>query len=237
MSAALVIPGKNLDKLPNEEVAMKVFCLFIVLMTSQISQAKNPISDDSIFEISGVSMGAHASELSILDSNIARDLFKRLPVSYAPADLVHGLLFKNDRHIFCVREPSRKYHCHFYLKDHGEGELSSYWKDHDYGQGNLMEYLQSKMKKGTAKLEIINNRLHIYTEGDIAEYLFERMDLSKVSYHKRDDGITYEKRIGRKMKCVRAEAQNKDIHACRVFIPIGPDQKDEEIPMPKIPLS
>jgi len=199
--------------------------LFVSLLISSSVFAKRPVSEDSIYEISGVQIGAHASELSILDSKIARDLFMRLPVKSLNADLVHGLMFKNDKHIFCVREPDRKYHCHFYVKNLGEGELSSYWEDHDYGKGSLYEFISIKMKKGSAKLEIIDNKVHMYTEGSVAKYLFERMDLAKVSYHKRDDGITYEKRIGRKMKCVRAEAENADIHACRIFIPMGPSKK------------
>lgn len=187
--------------------------------------AKNPVEDGSSNAISGVKIIAHASELSIVDQEVAKAIFRRLPVKRANADLVHGLIFKNDKHIFCVREPDRIYHCHFYIKNLGEGELSSYWSDHDYGKGSLMEYLKLEPQKGVAKLEVVDNRLHLYTEGKIAKYLYERLDLAKVSYHQREDGIRYEKRIGRKMKCIRAEAEKQDIHACRVFIPMGPEKK------------
>ncbi|OIQ18876.1 MAG: hypothetical protein BM556_06235 [Bacteriovorax sp. MedPE-SWde] len=198
---------------------MRKYLIAICILGSTLTTAK---------EVIGVEMSAHTTELSILDSNIARDIFKRLPVKSVYADLVHGLIFKNDRHIFCVREPSRIYHCHFYLKDLGEGELSSYWTDHDYGKGNFEEYIKTSKTKGKAELEFIDGRLHIYTEGKLAQYLYDRMDLGVSTYHKRDDGILYEKRRGRKMKCVKAEAENDDIYACRVFIPVGPDKKKKK---------
>ena len=195
----------------------------ILFFLSHVVFALSPHEDG---EVIGVRIKAHTSEISITDSKVARDLFMRLPVQWKAADLVHGLMFKNDQYIFCVREPERVYHCHVYLKGFGEGELSSFWRDHDYGKGSFVEYIKKEPQKATANLAIKDNRLHLYTEGDVARILFEKMDLAKVSYHKTEDGVPFEKRIGRKMKCVRIEQEKSDYYACRVFVPIGDKKKD-----------
>ena len=202
--------------------------LILTLILFSLSHVVFAISPQDDGEVTGVGIRAHTSEISITDSKVARDLFMRLPVQWKAADLVHGLMFKNDQYIFCVREPERIYHCHVYLKGFGEGELSSFWRDHDYGKGSFVEYVKKKPEKAIAKLAIKNNRLHLYTEGEVAKVLFEKMDLAKTSYHK-EGKVPYEKRIGRKMKCVRIEQEDKDYYACRIFVPIGKEKKDELI--------
>lgn len=180
-------------------------------------------------EVIGVKVKGHTTEFSIEDNEVAKALFKRLPVYYKPADLVHGLLLKNDRYLFCVREPSRNYHCHFYLKGHGAGELSSFWKDVDYGKGSLEQFIETSPIAAKAVMSIKDNSLVITVEGKMADNLFEQLDLAKSSFHVQD-GVRYEKRVGRKMNCVRLEFKERDHAACRIFVPFGKPPKKNKDP-------
>ncbi len=164
-----------------------------------------------------------ANEFSITNQNIARTLFMRLKAPIHDARIVHGLRFRYDKHIFCVREPERRFHCHFYLSGLGEGGLQNYEKDHDYGKGSVADFITKPTFSSGASAKIVKGSLIISlegVEGTLAAELYSGMDLVQESFHEKDS-VKYEQKNGRNLRCIKLQGQKESYHACKVFVPLN----------------
>ena len=189
---------------------------------------------------SEISLGVKlkSNEFSITDHSVARTLFMRLRSKVHDAQLVYGLRFKYDRHMFCVREPERRFHCHFYMKDLGEGRLQNFEKDHDFGKGTISNYLTKPTYKAGAQAKIKDGSLIISMEGgekSLANELYNSMDLVEEKFLV-NNGVKYESKSGSNLRCVKIQGSQSDYHACKVFVPLnkGHDEIEDEVITPPL---
>lgn len=167
-----------------------------------------------------VGISSHTNEFSIVESKYARELFLSLPVKNTYADLVNGLIFKYHEFIFCVREPSRQFHCHIYLNGKGTGKLSSFHKDTDFGKGTILEFLSTKKLNSNADITYSNNRLRIKFEDKMAKRFWEKLDLIPESY-RQIAGRKIEARKGEMLNCINDNGK----FTCQFNIPINKEKK------------
>ncbi|WP_412469909.1 hypothetical protein [Oceanospirillum sp. RT-1-3] len=179
-------------------------------------------------EISGIAISSHVNEFSVVDSKYAREIFLGLPVKNTYADLVHGLVFRYHKYFFCVREPSHKFHCHLYLNGKGEGELSSYNSDTDFGKGAISEFLETSRTNGKAKIRFENNTLKIKFDGNLAQRFWQKLDLIADDYHT-IGAKNYEVRKGKHLNCYLEKNKKKDIYQCQFNVTIKTDKPEIKI--------
>ena len=125
-------------------------------------------------------MSIHSQEVLVTSKEVSKKLYMNLKVKGKRADLVGGLYFKNDRFLFCWREPNFEYFCSFYLSMKGDGTLSSFQEDSDYGQGSLVDYIENKRVSGVGWIYEHDLGMDLIVEGDLAQRLIEKMPESKV---------------------------------------------------------
>ncbi|MEH0860590.1 hypothetical protein [Halobacteriovorax sp. DPLXC-1] len=176
-------------------------------------------------EINNIAISSHVNEFSIVDSKYAREIFLGLPVKNTYADLVHGLVFRYHKYFFCVREPSHKFHCHLYLNGLGQGKLSAYDTDTDFGKGAISEFLGTKRENGKAKISYDNNHLRINFSGKLAERFWLKLDLIKDSFHN-INGKKFELRSGKHLNCYMHSGEKKSEYKCQFNVPIKENIKD-----------
>ncbi|EPZ52073.1 hypothetical protein M902_2037 [Bacteriovorax sp. BAL6_X] len=170
-------------------------------------------------EISGIAVSSHVNEFSVVDSKYAREIFLGLPVKNTYADLVHGLVFRYHKYFFCVREPSHKFHCHLYLNGRGEGQLSAFDKDTDFGKGAISEFLGSSKSNGKSTISYDNNTLRIKFDSHLAKRFWNKLDLIAENYHTIGNK-KYEVRKGKHLNCYIEKNEKKDIYQCQFNVTI-----------------
>lgn len=175
-------------------------------------------------EIENIPISSHVNEFSVVDSKYAREIFLGLPVKNTYADLVHGLVFRYHKYFFCVREPSHKFHCHLYLNGLGQGKLSAFDTDTDFGKGTISEFLGTKKENGRAKISYDNNHLRIRFKGKLAARFWQKLDLISDSFHN-INGKKYELRKGKHLSCYFHSSEKEDLYQCQFNVPIKENLK------------
>lgn len=176
-------------------------------------------------EISGIDISSHVNEFTVTNSKYAREIFLGLPVKNTYADLVHGLVFRYHKYFFCVREPNHQFHCHLYMNGKGEGELSSYNSDTDFGKGTISEFLGTTKANGKAKISYDNNILKIKFDGKLAERFWQKLDLIVESFHTIGNK-KYEVRKGKHLSCYIEKGMKKDTYRCQFNVTIKANSID-----------
>lgn len=174
-------------------------------------------------EVKDITISSHVNEFSIMDSKYAREIFLGLPVSNSPSTVVGGRIFRFHKYFFCVREPDHNFHCHLYLNEQGQGTLSAYDTDTDFGKGSVVEFLTTMKANGKAAISYDNNTLRINFNGKLAARFWQKLDLVQDSYHN-INGKKYELRSGKHLNCYFHSSEKVDVYKCQFNVPIKPSR-------------
>lgn len=178
-------------------MSLKTVCLIIVLSISRMAFAETFLSSNLKF---------HTQELLIASGGTARELYEAMHVQERQADLVAGLWFKNDEHLFCWIEPTGDFYCAVYLDFTGKGRLSSFSKDSDYGMGDPVDFIVNKPVVGEGKLYPMKWGMDMVVEGELAAFLRKKL---------------YRAPYDRKRKMYRGEQIACSQHQCLVRVPFS----------------
>jgi hypothetical protein len=208
-----------------------IFCISFQFLS--LSHAMKPLDSGLASDLA-----FYSQELEVSSSAPAKEIFHGIAREAVEASLVHGLFFKNDRFVFCQREPHSYAHkafykCSVYLKMNGLGELSNYETDSDYGKGDTVEAIITKPVKGIGNLVPTISGLKIEVTGDLANFLYKKMSKIYVDYDESEDSIVEVKR-GVNIFCAKISSKEKQgtiqkvETKCSVNIKLNGDQKARE---------
>lgn len=178
-------------------------------------------------EIKGIKISSHVNEFSVIDSKYAREIFLGLPVRNTPSSVVGDRIFRHHKYFFCVREPDHRFHCHLYLNGIGEGELSAFDTDTDFGKGSVVEFLTTVKANGKADISFDKNILKIKFDGTLARRFWQKLDLIADDYHTIGNK-KYEVRKGKHLNCYIEKNEKKDHYRCQFNVKINTDKTEFE---------
>lgn len=154
-------------------------------------------------------------EIVIQDSEVNEFIYNTMDLDRVELSLVAGHYCKYDEFIFCENTTDMSYRCSFYIDLIGDGHLSSYYTDHDFGKSDLVDYIENKDLQGKAKFDVNSEGVIFWIEGPIAKRIYAKMPgvagrlsvVSSVSYHYKE---------GQHFKCWK----NKKNSICQITVPV-----------------
>jgi hypothetical protein len=163
------------------------------------------------------------NEFSILDNEIAKEIYFAIAKEPKEFDLIGQTYYKNDRYIYCIEEINRQYHCHFYFQNRKEGKLSSFETDSDYGKGDVIEAIYGKPILEKASIELIPYGLGIYFKNRAAKFFYNHLN-----------GPSYvdklgTKKIGKFITCVKYYENEIEKYQCGIALPINPHKWEKSL--------
>jgi hypothetical protein len=204
---------------------MYVFSFFILSLLNQGAFAQQGIPKKFSSQLR-----FHTQELAITSEKVSKEMYKSLDTKEEEADLVHALFFKYGEFLYCHKEPEESHLCATYLKFNGQGELSSFRTDADFGKGDVIEAIITKPVVGKGSVTATAEGFDLEVKGKLAGFLYNKMNEVYADYDEKENRVIESKK-GKDMQCnytlIKRENGNKKLYYCKVSVKMNRDNRPE----------
>jgi hypothetical protein len=173
----------------------------------------------------------YTQEIKITNQKVARKIFRWMPGEKRQVNGVYGTWYKHHEFLFCVRNNEALTTCSIYFSDKADGSLASFYKDKDYGKGDIVEATYQKPINFKSDLYLYENRLNIkFNHPKAVKKVFTKIDLAEQSDSK---GVNYtsETYEGKHVSCTQYDSEQGEYLECLISIPL-PREKRPKTPLP-----
>jgi hypothetical protein len=158
-----------------------------------------------------------AGEVKVTHPLLAKLIYDHLDVQEVEANLVHGLFFKNDRYLFCLKDQDLDlpYQCSIFLKLNEPWRLANYETDLDYGATELADAIYADTYLGLGDIELLQDEIKFNIKGAAALQIKDLIESSIAKEYKGNNRnqITCSGKAG----------------SCSIKIPLYKSQKKDEL--------
>jgi hypothetical protein len=121
----------------------------------------------------------HCGEIKIIDQKWAKEIFLKLPSPVEEFSYLGDHYYRYGKYFYCTVTSAGEFDCQIYLKGEGSGELSSYYKDVDFGKGSISEFVTTAPVIGFGNPQFEDGEFHLKITGKMAEMLNKKLFLLK----------------------------------------------------------
>lgn len=173
----------------------------------------------------------YTQEIKITNQKVARKILRWMPGEMRQVNGVYGTWYKHHEFLFCTRNVEAITTCSIFFSSKADGTLASFYKDRDYGMGDVIEAAYQKPMKFKSNLYLYDDRLNIqFNNPKVVKKVLQKIDLAKQSDGK---GINYtsETYEGRHVSCTQFDSEGSEYFECLISIPL-PREKEPKIRLP-----